>query len=263
MEILTHKLKPGLTYNFTVYSDLHLDARAAAHDEIRAHMDRRAALPNARFIGGGDLGNWIIPADKHDRRAMAATCVEELAGHDDYIDRCLDFMEHEMGGYPWLSIGMGNHERTMFKHHTHVTSKLAKRLHAKYHGYSAILKLRFGKPYVKWLLHHGAWGGSTNIVPPAALRYANGFADWRIFSFGHHHQCGCRADTRLHAHKSSLRAESRYIVPTGTFLRGCTQGGSPEYSEVAGFAPVPLAAPLIQIRCEGDDVKINVVNGDD
>jgi len=35
--------KDGETVNLTVYSDMHLDAKSCALEQLKAHMDKRAA----------------------------------------------------------------------------------------------------------------------------------------------------------------------------------------------------------------------------
>jgi hypothetical protein len=56
----------------------------------------------------------------------------------------------------------------------------------------------------------------------------------------------------------------RYIVNTGTFLDGYTQGDSHSYVEVNGYKPVAIAAPLIKLTTtrESNHVKISISVGD-
>ena len=263
MEIITLTLEPGREYHITPYSDLHLDALASANTLVDSHMRARARLANPLFFGLGDIGNWIIPSDKHDPRATATTSRPELAQSDEYIDRCMDWLTETLSPYPWATFGMGNHERTMLKHHTNVSKRLAKRLGARYTGYSALVNLRFGrKQNLKVLQHHGAWGGGTNEIPPAAMRYASGFPDWRLFLYGHNHGCGVRAYPALRDECGRLVSQNRYAVCCGTGLRGMRQGGNPEYSEVAGYPPVPLITPLITVRADSDGITCQVTIGD-
>jgi hypothetical protein len=238
--------------NLTVYSDLHLDAAGCAHNLLKAHMDKRAALPNAVFVLIGDAGNWVMPRDE--KRFMPSVPLAELAARDDYINEALDYHERKLRGYPWAFLGIGNHEHSVHKyHHFDVGRELAKRLDVPCGGYSGFARWRLHDATCKvsaftLLYHHGFSAGQAAGVPPPALaRWAAGHEGWDLCCYGHNHKLGfqgigqCRMTDR-----GEIVSRDRGFVNTGSFMKAEKQGGTPDYSEVAGHPPVMIGAPLVR-----------------
>ena len=267
--ILDYQYQPGDVFHLTPYSDLHDDARACALADVRAHMAKRAALPNPIFCGLGDIGNWVF--DGNDRRRQPSTPRPEFADQDEYIDRVIEEQAFRYKGLPWAFIGMGNHETAVNNHHhTNVTKRLCTLLGVPYAGYSSLVRFRFIGSSGKidctstMLWHHGAWGGKVQKGFGGARDYARGFDDWDFFCYGHNHQLNVHHETRVSMSiRGHLEDRDVFFVNTGTFQRGMTQGGSPAYSEIKGYGPVALSCPLIKIQPRGSGgVKVSVEVGD-
>lgn len=271
----------GETYHLTLYSDLHDDARECAHDQLKKHMDRRASYPRAMFFGLGDISNFVIPGP--DKRAQPSTPVPELAVSDEYIDDQIERQFEMYKGYPWVAIGIGNHCTSVINHHfTNPVKRLIERLNradrgklpsVQYAGYSGFARFRFAtatgagaRCTFNLIYHHGAWGGAVIKGKGGAQRWADRNAAgqiWNVAAYGHNHACqvdmipNCGMSDR-----GKIFSVDQYVVNTGTFLRSQTQGGSPAYSEIRGYPPVSLAAPLIKVTPTSDRVMVSVETGD-
>lgn len=267
--ILDINCKLGETHNLTVYSDLHDDARECADKILREHMTRRAALPNAHFAGIGDIANFIMPGP--DRRHTPSTPIRELADRDAYIDEEIKRQTEIYKSYPWLFMGMGNHCSAVLQHHfTNPVARLCENLNIPFGGYSGFARLRFNdgtgagaRCTFTLLYHHGAWGGQIIKGLGGAKRWAYAHEGWDAAVYGHNHACHVHQEPMLRM-TSGGKIEHRdvFIVNTGTFLRGATQGGSPAYSEIRGYPPVSLAAPLIKITPTAGGCRVSVETGD-
>lgn len=263
---------PGQTFNVTCYSDLHDDATACAHDQLKAHMERRAALSNPVFLGIGDTGNWIMPGQ--DRRHTPSTPLAELATRDDYIDAAIALQVERYKGYPWRMFGLGNHETSIINHHhTDPVRRLCDALNVPWGGYSGHYIMRFyiegeSTPRCKAtiLYHHGAGGGKVQKGFGWARDWGLRQEGWDVFVFGHNHYCHTHHETVTSpTERGKLRSRDVHFVNTGTFQRSMEQGSMPAYSEIKGYFPVALTSPLIQITPtleKGGRPAISVTTGD-
>ena len=284
MEGLVFDIHEGFNeiHNFTVYSDLHDDARECAHDVLKKHMDERAALPNAHFFTIGDVSNFIMPGP--DKRHTPSTPIDALAASDEYIDEQVKRQCGMYAQYPWVALGLGNHCTSVInKHHTNPIRRLIAELNdhpdrkgmvpVQYAGYSGFARFRFhsgtgagAKCTFNMIYHHGAWGGQIIKGKGGAFRWADRHAAgqiWNVMVYGHNH--ACHADMVPNVgmtDRQKVFHVDQFVVNTGTFLRGETQGGSPAYSEIRGYPPVPLHAPLIRVRPTIDGPRVAIQLGD-
>jgi hypothetical protein len=269
----------GQPHYFTFYSDLHDDARECAHKLLKVHMDKRAALPNAHFFGIGDISNFIMPGP--DKRHTPSTPVSELADEDEYIDKQIDRQCELYRAFPWVGIGIGNHCTSVINHHhTNPVKRLIDTMNRhedrrgmipiQYAGYSGFARFRFNdgtgsgaRCSFNVLYHHGAWGGQVIKGLGGAKRWAACHDGWDVAVYGHNHQLHAHQETRLTMNQNGkITHRDIYIVNTGTFLRGQTQGGSPAYSEIKGYPPISLSAPLLKVVPTRDGVAVSVEIGD-
>lgn len=269
--LLDIPIQSGETMNLTVYSDLHTEAQGTAIHLLSEHMKRRAALPNSLFACIGDVGNWVMPRDP---RHMPTTPIPEIAARDDYVNAALDYQYDRLKDYKWLFMGVGNHETAMLVHHgIDVGALLCDRLGTKQAGYSGFARLRWvlGETCVctsTLLYHHGAWGGVASKGIIGAGRYAGAFDGWDVFVFGHNHHCHVHHDTKLYmTQRGEIKNRDVFTVNTGTFQLTSRQGGTPQYSEIRGYAPVAITAPLIKFRHErtpegGHRMAVSVETGE-
>jgi len=243
--------------NLTVYSDFHLDAESCSIRMLKAHMERRASLPNPLFVMIGDVGNWIMTRDE--KRFMPGVPLRELAARDDYVNAAVKYHYEVLKGYPWLFLGIGNHELTMLKYHSiDVGAMLAEQLAVPCGWYSGFARLRFhcddheanASSRFTLLYHHGfSVGQATKGTPAAVVRWAAGHEGWDVCCYGHNHKMGVEPDVMVRmTERGKISHRDRFYVNTGTFQRNERQGGPPDYAEVRGFPPTVLGAPLIRLR---------------
>lgn len=245
----------GQEYNLTVYSDLHLDASACATDTMLRHMRARAALPNAIFALIGDIGNWILPG--LDKRSTPTVPKEELRGEPEYVNKAVEMQVELLNGFPWIFMGIGNHEYTLINNTAYNPIRdVIKALNdnskyqIRYAGYSGFSRLRIGtKASYNILYHHGAWVAPVSVIPPGAIRYADGQEGYELFVFGHNHRiAGTMKTKRFMNDKGRICHRDVIIASTGAFQRSGEQGEHPSWEERRGFPPVTLAAPLVHLR---------------
>ena len=269
--------KPGELHNFTIYSVLHQDARAADKRRMYEHMDKRAALPNSHFLGIGDFGNFIMGFDP---RMIASVSDMDPEEQDEYIDNVVRVQYERFRGYPWRMIGIGNHCTAVIKrYHTNPMKRLAERIGeyqkehgeaaCQYAGYSGYARFRFhlgsgtgAKTTFTILYHHGKWGGKNKGII-GAQHWSSFYDGWDVMAYGHNHATHAHHETRLSMNQNGKLVDRDVaIVNTGTFLRGATQGGTPEYSEIAAYPPVALACPLLKVIPGTHGVKWSIELGE-
>jgi len=241
-------------HHFSIYSDIHDDARASQTDQVLEHMERRAALPRPHFINLGDLFNLILPNDI--RRYMPSVNKQELQGLDDYVMATVDGAYQKYSKFPWRFFTQGNHGQTFLKHHyIDPVAMLCRKLGIPYGGFSGICKFRFIPKYAKGgkaatftlLYHHGAWGGRVVKGFGGARDYARMFERWDVFAYGHNHQMNIHHETRIRQTlQGGIERRPVFFVNTGTWLETYEEGDT-TYGEIRGYPPVQLASPLITV----------------
>ncbi|MFA5132659.1 MAG: hypothetical protein WC444_05055 [Candidatus Paceibacterota bacterium] len=263
--------------NLTVYGDLHEDSRMCNIKKLHEHMNHRAKLKNAMFVGIGDMSDWILPSDK--RYTPSNTRIDAIhPGYDDLIDREIMRQAEFYKKFPWAVLGMGNHCLKPLKvHYTNPAERLAQILGCKYGGYSGFLRIRIRqkgkmKNYVSSdivgsvtiLYHHGAWGGRVIKGFGGARDWGRAHEGWDVLCYGHSHQTVVHQEVRkMMTHRGNIVDKDVYIVNCGTFYSGVADGGPPSYAERGGFPPVSVGAPLITITpCEQSIPHISISVGD-
>ena len=272
--------KMNETHYFTFYSDLHDDARECAHKQMFAHMDKRAGYKNAHFFGIGDISNFIMPGP--DKRHTPSTPIPELADADEYIDRQVERQLEIYRKYPWIAMGVCNHCTAVINHHfTNPVKRLIDKMNddpdrkalpgMQYAGYSGFARFRFrthkSSPgaLCTWtvLYHHGAWGGAVIKGLGGAKRWAYAHEGWDAAVYGHNHALHGHQEPMLRmSERGEITHRDLFIVNTGTFLRGAKQGGNPAYSEIKGYPPVSLAAPMFKVTPVRGGPEVSVELGD-
>lgn len=263
------KTKLGLPHHFTIYSDLHDDARASNRKKMLAHMEERAALERSHFLLIGDAGNWVVSSDT--KRYMPSVARDELQGIDDYVDHHIEEQVEMYKKFPFRFVGLGNHCYQMLKrHHTNPMMRLARKLRVPYAGYSGMARFRFHdgtgrgpKCTFNILYHHGAWGGRVMKGYGGARDFAKHFEGWDVFAYGHNHHCNVHHEAKVRMTTTgAMETRHVFFVNTGTFYDGVTQKGEIDYAEVRGYGPVALAAPLVTATPTPNGVKLSVTAGE-
>lgn len=273
IDVPLKRMGEGTEINISVYGDLHEEARVNDEKRLMAHMDARSKLPNARFIGLGDMGDWILPADRKRFVPSVRKFNPSVTGYDDIIDRELSEKVKKWKKYPWDFIAMGNHELEVLKrYYTNPSERLCQMLGARYGSYCGFARYRFVERdknircACTFLYHHGAWGGRVVKGFSGARDFARMYEGWDVMLYGHNHQSVIHSEVRICQDRMGhLQDKNCYIVNTGTWLKTYSETNeSPTYGEVKGYPPVALASPLIKIKINGNkELKISVTAGDE
>jgi UDP-2,3-diacylglucosamine pyrophosphatase LpxH len=260
----------NVPHHFSIYSDIHDDAKASHTKELLEHMERRAALPRAHFVNLGDLFNMIVPNDT--RRYMPSVNKEELIGLDDYVMATVDGAVERYSKFPWRFFVQGNHGQEFLKrHYIDPVAMMSRKLGIPYGGFSGFCKFRFIPKYATGgkastfvlLYHHGAWGGRVIKGFGGARDYARHFDGWDCFVYGHNHQLNIHHETRIRQTAAGgIEKRPVFYVNTGTWLETYDEGET-TYGEVRGYPPVALASPLITVtpRQMSQTCDISVTTG--
>jgi len=271
---ITVECTVGEPINISCYGDTHEESNFCDYKFLKKHMDRRAALPNSRFIAIGDMGDLILPNDLK-RYMPSAGSRRSLAdkGYDAVLDNHVDNFINEYAHYPWDMFGIGNHEHGVLKrHYVNVGQKITQGLKCKYGGYSGFLRYSFrGKNHknqkgwgcsVNFLYHHGAWGGRVMKGFGGARDYARMFEGWDVFLYGHNHHLVVHQENKgQFTQWATYKEKDRYFVNCGTFLK-TNKIGVTSYGEKRGYAPVALGAPLVTVTPHNRSCDISVSIGD-
>ena len=250
-------LAPDEPFYITPVFDVHLDSRECDREGFRKMLDARAALPNHRFFGGGDLCNLVMPRDlKRHRPSVPAPGYGE---RDDYINALIeDTMQFiTRGGARWDWIGLGNHEDEAIKRHSvDVVRILCDKAGVEYGSYSGWARYVIGRrtnPKNKisftLLYHHGAWGGVVIKGMGGAWRWASRYNPWNVFCFGHGHQSASVWEPCITRNQQDgVHVYNQCVVQCGTWAKSYNRNGEPpDYAERAGMPPTIIASPLIKV----------------
>ena len=250
--------KSGEEFNITPLFDLHEEARDCAHELIEQRIDERNQLPNHYIFMGGDVMNCIMPKDM--KRYKVSTAATEIAARDDYLNATLEYEMDKWAKHKdrILAIGKGNHEQKAVEYHGYdITRELCRKLGVPTAGYSGALRFRFNmqnsRRHFNIAWHHGAWGGQVIHGFGGAERFFFKFRyPWDAALFGHNHHSDVRwYDLIDFSQRGKMLFTPTAIVCCGTYLKTFGGGDEPDYAEQAGYPPVHLGSPLINIKVLG------------
>ena len=171
----------GRSDEFEIYplGDTHIGAHGCAEKLLRKHVKGIADNPNAYAIGGGDIGDLILPMDnkRFDFDSLpdwmlegdAITTRERL---NDILKQQLDRIDDILNPIPserWLGAISGNHEASIAKYYNSAIHKaICNRLDIQDLSDEAIVRLKFvrGKGFktsavIILYIRHGYGGGRT------------------------------------------------------------------------------------------------------
>lgn len=243
----------GEWHHLTPLSDVHLGSAACDLGALRRLIAERNALPRHRWIGLGDLGDWILPKDP---RYRPSTLGGSLHGRDNLVARTLELQRKELEAVKFDLVGVGNHELAALSHHSiDVVDAFCRATGARYGGYSGYLRYRVKvsgrtRPGLMALYHHGAWGGRSSKGLPGLRDWARYYDGWDVALAGHNHQTLVDPEVRLRPGETDCRERPVYHIICGTMAKHSAEPLS--YAEAKGYPPVRLGAPLIAWRLVSD-----------
>ncbi len=254
--------------------DIQLGAAGADLDRLRRHITwaLKTFPKNVYFIGMGDYLDIASPSNRAALYRIKGDLYDSVHSMmDDGVDRQLtklkSILRPTVGR--WLGLITKGHHYWEFGDGTTSDTRLAAFLQAPLLGHCALVHLIFKdskgrrKAIAKIWAHHGQGGG---VTLEAALRKVrtNVAPYWfaNVYLIGHYHQKATTPlpwiDTYLpdvEGAEIEWNSVSRYIVSTGSFLKGYEAGskdaaGYPAgmYPEVGMMPPNVLGGPVVFIR---------------
>lgn len=245
--------------------DIHAGTKHCVENDLQKVIDQIKNDSQAWWIGMGDYGEFITPADF--KRWDSKVIAEWLKDDQDNIAECqTDYLEKLLAPIKGKCIGLleGNHEDSHRRfNHVDVQKNLCKRLDLTNLGYSAWVKLRFARE--KSNEHHVfrcvfSHGSGWAITPGAKMnrlqRFMNSF-DARIYGIGHMHDIITNSVPYLELSDSNIiRQKERVGAVTGCWFKTYTQGVAASYGEKRNYPPTSLGCPRFIINPTKDEVRV-------
>lgn len=262
MIVHTQKInyKYGDTIKIKVLADWHVGNAHCDEKCIKKYLED--SDDKTYFIGLGDLMDCIITSDlKRYRKSSDGTEGDEII--DKQVDKVSSWLEPYKENI--IILGTGNHEDNITKRTgSNPSKRLCEKLNCKYGGYSYLLKLVFSESgnrgrTVVIRAHHG-WGGGSRTTGGEITKYSKDVNSWiaDLHVYGHGHKLQSDRMVRLGLFGDKLKAKSKHIVLCGSFLKTFSDDENPTYSEIAGYPPIEMGAPNINITPDSTWVKIKV-----
>ena len=268
---------------FTVYpiGDIHFGSAncdVKLLDEVIAEV---RADPNARWIGMGDICEFIGPNDKRwdsgdiDKRVVSLDCEGHIG--DTYVRKIAAKLKCIAG--KCLAYGDGNHEQAWLKYNTSDMSwrilelmglggddpEKRPLIHTQWDCLTRIVfdhSTRDRSLAVRIFHGHGWQAGRQEGGKVNEVRRLMAYIEADIYLQGHSHSKWVVPQTRLETNGrfTKLVAHEVYTSHTGSFLRTLQQNHV-GYSERAGYPPTSTGVVKFILKPEEDKVRIAAVQG--
>jgi len=247
-------------YHLHGLGDLHSGTVHCCEEHFKAKVKKIQEDKYARWIGMGDLGEYIAPKDKRwDADVIAPWVDKGDIGYslEQRIEKLLSPIKTQC-----IGLLKGNHEITYAQHndgkvHEHVCDRLG----VQNLQYSAFIDLAFARGSNRYVYRvvatHGSGGAITDSAKLIRLeRWMNSF-DARIFLHAHTH-ANINASVPTLAVNDAGRIVSRDKIGamTGCWFSTYTQDVPPSYGEQKTFPPSAIGSPVFTIVPDHDFVSV-------
>ena len=233
--------------------DWHIGERGCAESKLKRDVDAIASDPGAIAILMGDLGGFIAPDDsrRFDPQTVAeGLTIDDLSDWGGVLVRKVHTVAEPLRGRI-VGVLEGNHEMAFRQHQRMpVTRMIADALGARALGYTCLFALRFqapdGRRDLSVMATHGSGAAATPGGKLNRLIRTMHSVDADLVLMGHVHDCLSYGRARLYRDGNRIGEREQLGVVTGSYLATYAQGHS-GYGERAGYAPVRLGHPVIEI----------------
>lgn len=277
MEIVETELKTSITtvpweeVNLVPIGDVQYGAEGVDMKSLRRDVEW-GLENNAYFIGMGDYVDVASPSNRAKWRGSGFYDSVQQALEEKAEEHRLEFLETVKGTEGrWLGLLEGHHYWE-YMDGTTTDTRLAQDLQAPFLGTCAIVRVRMQKPNSNSRLtmdiwaHHGTGSGATQAAPLNKLDKVTGSFDADLFLINHYQRRGAVPKDFLYANrKGILRHKTKYLVATGGYMRGYTQGSSQgnvkrgSYVEAGMMPPASLGGVIIKMRPADDQIQVKVL----
>lgn len=254
------------------FGDIQYGAQGVDMDRFKRDFDW-GMEHDAWFIGMGDMVDILSPSNRakmrnagfYDSFKMAA---EEVAYK--HMEELMDVVRGSEGR--WLGLHEGHHFWEFSDGGT-TDTKMADMLQTSFLGTCALTRITMKQSngsatslkYDIWS-HHGSGSGAALTAPLNKLEKVAGAFDADMFLINHYQRAGVIPKDWLYVNnRGILKHKSRYLVATGGYMRGYTQGNKEgkvargSYVEQALMIPTNLGGAKIFLT---PDRKNNQITAD-
>lgn len=228
--------------------DVHVGMKACDEEMLERHIEYIERTPDTYTFLGGDL------MESATRDSVGMGIFDERYHLADQIARIRRLLKPLAEKNKILGAITGNHEMRTAKYNTaDPLADICDVLNIPFLGYQAFIKITVNGITYKTIWWHGASGATTKGGKMnAVLRMRKlGVAD--LYTMGHVHDRFYTEEIEhdMDDETDELVAHKRIYLIAGSFLRYF--GG---YSEMKGFAPASLGAPMILLNGQYKDIRI-------
>lgn len=243
-------------------ADVHLGNRWCDLKAFRRYM--ADVDDNTYFIGVGDMMDMVIVKDaKRYKKSSDGSPQHEDSVINYQTDLLFEILKPVKDKI--LALGIGNHEETIVKHcSVNPVKTLCKMLDVPYGGITYFLKVLLSENggrvrTITFRVHHG-WGGGSRTEGADITKFTRdtGKYDADVFLYGHTHKLQHYSVPIIGTDGKKLVARDRFIVICGTWLKTLSNSSDATYSEMAGYPPIHVGSPIINIKPTVDGRKITI-----
>ena len=255
MDVIQYKIKCNRKNLVSIYplGDLHCGTIHFAKKELKKKIKEIKEDPFARWMGTGDMAEYITPSDPRWDEGSVADWVE----HDNIADSQTSYVADLLRPISDKCIGLisGNHEWSIHKHtHTDVNKILARKLkvlnlNTAHFVHFIFQRTESNSRLVKGLFVHGSSNAITRGAKLNVLdRFMHNF-DADFYSYSHMHDIIPNPTASL-VTNLALEIVSRKKVGavTGSWFRTYTQGIRASYGEKKLYSPTTIGSPVFKLN---------------
>ncbi len=257
------------TFKLYPLGDIHAGIKHCREKAIKAKVKEIQEDPLAFWIGMGDYGEFITPADPRWDIGVVADWVEKTnvaESQRKWIVKLFEPIKDKCVG-----LLCGNHEDSIRLHNCQdVQLDICRDLGVKNLGASCFVRFVFSRN--KDMKHdstmfigyfkHGSGGPQTDGGKMMALKRGLMGFDADIYAMAHLHDIKVDSQPRLHLSENlKIRQKIKVAAITGSWFLTYMQGEQASYGEKRGFMPTPIGCPIFLIHPNSLDPHVSVISG--
>ncbi len=259
--ILPYKISDGILRIYDL-SDIHAGTRHCSESSLIKKVQEIKENPFARWILGGDAGEFIAPKDPRWNFGVTEDWLHEDNIATDTVNHICELVA-PIADKCWGKIE-GNHENEFRKHlNEDVQKNICTKLGIDNLGYSCFLRIKFRR--LKSAEAHEVIGFVTHGSGCAITRGAKVNRLERVMDafnadfYWHEHVHDIITSTKPYLTLDSnnrIKQKQKVGAMTGCWFRTYSQGVRASYGEIKNYPPTQLGCPVFEIDPRTGTVEV-------